>query len=52
MAKNIKNKVRIPPQSKEAEQAVLGCMLIEKQAASKALQTLISESFYNIENSK
>src|SRR5579871_4651628 len=37
---------RIPPQNLEAEQAVLGSMLIEKQAVEKAAELLKPEDFY------
>ncbi|NPV69970.1 MAG: replicative DNA helicase [Firmicutes bacterium] len=37
---------RIPPQSLEAEQSVLGSMLIEKQAILRAMETLRAEDFY------
>jgi len=37
---------RIPPQNIEAEQAVLGCMLIEKEAIGKAEAVLRAEDFY------
>jgi replicative DNA helicase len=37
---------RIPPQAKEAEMAVLGAMLIEKEAVVKALDTVTEKDFY------
>src|SRR5579871_4684537 len=37
---------RIPPQNLEAEQAVLGSMLIERQAVEKAAEILKPEDFY------
>jgi len=37
---------RVPPQAIEVEQAVLGSMLIEHEAATIALQMLRSEDFY------
>ncbi|QJW45933.1 replicative DNA helicase [bacterium BFN5] len=37
---------RIPPQNLEAEQAVLGGMLIEREAISKVAEFLHSEDFY------
>ncbi len=37
---------RIPPSNLEAEQSVLGCMLVDKEAASLALETLQAEDFY------
>ena len=39
--------VRLPPQSVEAEQAVLGCMLIDPEAAPRVFHTLTANSFYN-----
>lgn len=41
---------RIPPQAVEIEEAVLGAMLIEKDAATIALQLLRSEDFYKPAN--
>ncbi len=38
--------MRIPPQSLEAEQAVLGCILIDPEAFSKTTGYLKPESFY------
>lgn len=40
------NQLRLPPQALEAEQAVLGCMLIEAESVPKVLQVLRPESFY------
>ena len=37
---------RIPPQSVEAEQSVLGAMLIEKEAIMKVIEILKPEDFY------
>lgn len=37
---------RVPPQSLEAEQAVLGAMLIEREAISKVAEFLRKEDFY------
>lgn len=37
---------RIPPQNIEAEQAVLGAMLIEREAISKVAELLRAEDFY------
>lgn len=37
---------RVPPQSNDAEMAVLGAMMLEKEAASKVIQILPSDSFY------
>ena len=39
--------VRLPPQSVEAEQAVLGCMLIDPEAAPRVFHTLTEKSFYS-----
>ncbi len=38
--------LRTPPQSLEAEEAVLGAMLTSKDAVSRALEILLPESFY------
>jgi len=37
---------RIPPNSQDAERAVIGSMLIDKEAVIKVLELLTSESFY------
>lgn len=37
---------RLPPQNLEAEQAVLGAMLIEREAALRALEILEPDAFY------
>lgn len=37
---------RVPPQNIEAEQAVLGAMLIDKEAIAKATEVLSSDDFY------
>ncbi|HIU64964.1 MAG TPA: replicative DNA helicase [Candidatus Avacidaminococcus intestinavium] len=37
---------RVPPQNIEAEQAVLGAMMIDKEAISKATEILREEDFY------
>ena len=42
-----KQPVRLPPQSVEAEQAVLGCMLIDPEAAPRVFHTLTANSFYS-----
>ncbi len=48
---NKENQVlRVPPNSKDAEAAVIGCMLIDPQAISKAFQILNIDSFYNSSN--
>ncbi len=41
---------RVPPQAVEVEEAVLGAMLIEKEAATIALQLLRPEDFYKPAN--
>ncbi|MBI5475891.1 MAG: replicative DNA helicase [Ignavibacteriales bacterium] len=43
---------RIPPQAVDVEKAVLGAMLIEKEAAPKVLELLDHQSFYNPTNQK
>ena len=40
------NQLRIPPHSIEAEQAVLGCMLIDVESVPKAMHHLADDSFY------
>lgn len=37
---------RVPPQNIEAEQSVLGAMLIDKNAVSTVTETLLPEDFY------
>ena len=39
--------LKLPPQSLEAEQAVLGCMLIDPEAVPRTLHILTEKSFYN-----
>lgn len=43
---NLEQEGRIPPQAIEVEESVLGAMLIEKEAASVALQMLGTDDFY------
>ena len=43
--------LRLPPQSVEAEQAVLGCMLIDPEAVPKVLHVLTEKSFYKTAHS-
>jgi len=50
MVKKENKILRVPPQSKDAESAVIGCMLIDSQAIPKALQILNVDSFYNSSN--
>ena len=48
----VKDKItRISPHSIEAEEAVLGCMLINNDSVAKAIQSLDSKSFYSSANS-
>ena len=37
---------RVPPQNIEAEQAVLGAMLTDKEAIAKATEVLSADDFY------
>ena len=39
--------LKLPPQSLEAEQAVLGCMLIDPEAVPRTFQILTEKSFFN-----
>lgn len=41
---------KIPPNDIEAEQAVLGCMLLDRDAVALAFETLKPEDFYREEN--
>ena len=50
--KDQNSEVRLPPQSVEAEQALLGCILIENSAISKVVGMLEPESFYKPAHSK
>ncbi len=43
---------RIPPQSKEAEQSVLGSMVIDKEAIFSAAELLVEEDFYSTAHQK
>ncbi|MFO7951332.1 MAG: replicative DNA helicase [Bacillota bacterium] len=43
---------RVPPQSKEAEQAVLGSMIIDKEAIYAAAEVLAEEDFYSTAHQK
>ena len=49
--KNDNKITRISPHSIEAEEAVLGCMLIDSESVPKAIQILDDKSFYNSANS-
>ena len=46
------SEVRLPPNSIEAEQALLGCILIENSALSKVVSILQPDSFYKPAHSK
>lgn len=46
----ISSQTKVPPQAPEIEEAVLGGMLIEKEATSVALEILKPEDFYNTSN--
>ena len=37
---------RVPPHSIEAEQSVLGSMLLDANAVTQAMETLTTEDFY------
>ncbi len=39
---------RVPPQNLEAETALLGCLMLDKDAIIKVADTLISEDFYDL----
>ncbi len=41
---------RIPPKATEAERAVLGSMMLEKEAVPQAIEVLRDESFYEIKH--
>jgi replicative DNA helicase len=43
---------KLPPQAVEVEEAVLGAMLLEKNAVNDAIDILHSESFYKVEHQK
>ena len=51
MLNNDQTSIRIPPQSSNAEAAVIGCMLIDPKSIPKAFQILNINSFYNSSNS-
>ena len=44
---NNKKDIRKSPHSIKAEKAVLGCMLLNKEAVFKAIQLLTKDSFYD-----
>ena len=39
---------RVPPHSEEAEQSVLGSMLMDRDAVNVAVENLSQEDFYNL----
>ena len=43
---------RLPPQNLEAEQSVIGAILIDNDALPKALEILDSEDFYKLSHRK
>jgi len=43
---------RVPPQSKEAEQSVLGSMIIDKEAIYTAAELLVEQDFYGTAHQK
>jgi replicative DNA helicase len=45
MAKNSADK--LPPQNTEAEQCLLGCLMLDKEAIVKVVDSLRPEDFYN-----
>ena len=47
-----KKSVVLPPHSIEAEKAVLGCMLINPEAAPRVLHILSEKSFYTTAHSQ
>ena len=50
MSKNNNISTRISPNSKDAERAVLGCILINPDAISKSIQIINNKDFYNKAN--
>jgi replicative DNA helicase len=52
MAEQKDNQLRLPPQSIEAELAVLGSMMIDNEAVPKAINMLKAESFYKSAHAK
>lgn len=44
--------VKIPPHNEEAEQSVLGAILLSKEAISLVAEKLDSEDFYDNQNAK
>ena len=51
MAKiNLSSLDRIPPQSPEAEVAVLGCLMLDKDAIVKVADQILPEDFYELKH--
>jgi replicative DNA helicase len=42
--------IRVPPQNLEAEQSVLGAILLDNAALNRAMEILSEEDFYRTEN--
>lgn len=47
MAESISSSTRLPPQNLEAEQSVLGCLLLENTAMDEVADTLHADHFYS-----
>jgi replicative DNA helicase len=43
---------KVPPNSPEAEQTVLGAMMLDQSAIAKVLEVIAPESFYNLQNKR
>ncbi len=43
---------RVPPHSEEAEQSVLGSMMMDRNAVSTAVENLVPSDFYNLRHSE
>jgi len=43
---------RLPPQNLEAEQSVLGAVLLDNQAMAKAMELIVEENFYRTAHRK
>ena len=43
---------RVPPHSEEAEQSVLGSMMMDHDAVNAAVESLVPEDFYNARHSE
>jgi len=52
MAERTTTKDRLPPQVVEVEQAVLGAMLLDKEAIGKAVEVLDESCFYKSSHAK